>query len=242
MYNWVQDHRLYIKVHVALVTSHIGFWRAFFKAQSRLLPLRQLGSAWLGLTPGYSKNRQRGDVSYIKFSSSCNVATKQEIIHTDKNTLVPSHCKHIYFCCLVSHFKMGVNGDWLAFRAAASGHSRNCDFWHVHVGFIFQPPRWTVVWTQRSFWRQAMVTWMWFGRPWVASGGQWAVEWHVPFQADRKSDKLLHSGPSVRVSLCIKGDPLEGHCSIFESLCSERPTNTRGCAVHIKSDSYNCTL
>lgn len=107
---------------------------------------------------------------------------------------------------------------------------------------FFSPRGEVLLQTQRSFWRQVMVTWMWLRQLWVASGGQWAVEWHVPFQADRKSDVLLHSGPSVRGSLCIKGDPLEGHCSIFESLCSERPINTRGCAVHIKSDSYNGAL
>jgi len=26
-------------------------------------------------------------------------------------------CKHVYFCCKVGHFSMGVNGDWLAFAS-----------------------------------------------------------------------------------------------------------------------------
>ncbi len=50
--------------------------------------------------------------------------------------LVPG-CKHVYFCCKVEHFNVGLCEDCLTFGASASsGHLRNCSFWHFHVGFI----------------------------------------------------------------------------------------------------------
>ena len=39
------------------------------------------------------------------------------ISYRDKNCFVPD-CKHVYFCCKVGHFNMGIYGDWLSFWAS----------------------------------------------------------------------------------------------------------------------------
>lgn len=50
---------------------------------------------------------------------------------------------YVYFCCKVGIFNIGIYGRWhMLLEPTSSGHSRNCNcFWHLHVGFIFEPRR-----------------------------------------------------------------------------------------------------
>ena len=64
--------------------------------------------------------------------------------------------------------------------------------------------------TQTSLCRQAIVTWRSRSeRPWAASGGRWAVEWRALLGWKTRRVAIFW----IRISLCMLGNPLQGHCS-----------------------------
>ena len=98
------------------MTSPLVFWRAI-EAQSvapgRHPPVTQ-SSTSLNMhkfRPKYNLNR------WVLWNSPPTGVMNGEFSYRDQTVFVPG-CKHVYFCCNVEQFNMGVCGDWLTFGAS----------------------------------------------------------------------------------------------------------------------------
>jgi len=58
----------------------------------------------------------------------------QDWLYRSKSLFLPD-CKHVFFCCKVGHFNMGVYGIDSFLEPVSRGQSMNCSLSHFRVGF-----------------------------------------------------------------------------------------------------------